>query len=105
MRFFRQLRRRRRRQPLRWTTCYRSAASRPLPPGQVRQRRFGWTAFGRRGLDPAEVYAFLDRVAGELSAAYEALASSREEADRVKGALRRWQSEQFQARNERRWQE
>ncbi|WP_428964204.1 DivIVA domain-containing protein [Micromonospora fluostatini] len=103
MPFLLQLRRRQlpvRQQP----TCYRSAAYRPLSPGQVRQRRFGSTSVGRRGLDPAEVYAFLDRIAGELSAAYDALARSREEADRVRAALRRWQSEQFQARSEGRWQ-
>ncbi|MER7166712.1 DivIVA domain-containing protein [Micromonospora sp. NPDC000207] len=104
MRFFLRPRRSRRRRPNRWSTCYRSVACPTLPPGQVRGRRFGWTSFGRRGLDPAEVYAFLDRVAAELTAAYDAVAASREESRRTRDALRRWQAEQFQARNERGWQ-
>ncbi|WP_027659707.1 DivIVA domain-containing protein [Salinispora fenicalii] len=75
-------------------TCYRSAAYDPLWPWQVRQRRFRSTRLGRRGLDPQEVGEFLDRVAGDLAAVYDALARSRRETDRVKDALRRWQSEQ-----------
>ncbi|EWM66664.1 hypothetical protein MCBG_03797 [Micromonospora sp. M42] len=46
------------------------------------------------GLDPAEVAAFLDRVAGDLAAAYAEVARSREETARIKGALREWQSRQ-----------
>lgn len=41
---------------------------------------------------------FLDRVAADLAAVYDALTSSRRETDRVKDALRRWQSEQARAR-------
>ena len=48
----------------------------------------------RRGLDPAEVAAFLDRVAGDLAAAYAEVARSREETARIKSALREWQSRQ-----------
>ena len=44
---------------------------------------------------------FLDRVAGDLATVYDALAQSRRETDRIKNALRRWQSEQARARNER----
>ena len=44
---------------------------------------------------------FLDRVASDLAAVYDALAQSRRETDRIKDALRRWQSEQTRARNER----
>ncbi|WP_433386864.1 DivIVA domain-containing protein [Micromonospora sp. KLBMP9576] len=61
-------------------TCYRSAAYHPLRPWQVRERRFRPTPFGRRRLDPQEVTEFLGR---------------------VRDALRRWQSEQARARNER----
>ncbi|MEW2383075.1 DivIVA domain-containing protein [Micromonospora sp. NPDC047707] len=82
-------------------TCYRSAAYHPMRPWQVRERRFRSTPLGRRGLDPREVGEFLDRVAGDLAAVYDALARSRRETDRVKDALRRWQSEQARARNER----
>lgn len=97
--FFRRTRRR-----LRWVhppTCYRSAAYHPLRPWQVRERRFRSTPLGRRGLDPQEVGEFLDRVAGDLAAVYDALAQSRRETDRIKDALRRWQSEQTRARHER----
>ncbi|MGN9779731.1 DivIVA domain-containing protein [Micromonospora sp. H33] len=80
-------------------TCYRSAAS--LRPWQVRERRFRSAPLGRRGLDPQEMGEFLDRVAGDLAAVYDALARSRRETERVKDALRRWQSEQARARNER----
>lgn len=76
------------------SACYRSATYSPLRPWQVRQWRFRLSRFGRRGLDPDEVGEFLERVAGDLTALYEALARSREETVRVKEALRRWQSRQ-----------
>ncbi|SCG57085.1 DivIVA domain-containing protein [Micromonospora inositola] len=76
--------------------CYRSSTYVPLAPWQVRERRFRSTRFGRRGLDPAEVAEFLDRVAADLTAAYRALGDSRQETARIKDALRRWQSEQNQ---------
>lgn len=94
--FFRRARRRRR--SVLGPTCYRSAAYHPLRPWQVRGRRFRSTPLGRRGLDPQEVWEFLDRVAADLAAVYDALTSSRRETDRVKDALRRWQSEQARAR-------
>ncbi|MGR6321996.1 DivIVA domain-containing protein [Micromonospora soli] len=80
------------------STCYRSSTYVPLSAWQVRQRRFRPTRFGRRGLDPGEVQDFLDRVADELAAAYQALGDSRQETARIKDALRRWQSEQAQQR-------
>lgn len=95
--FFRRIRGRRRTTAK--PTCYRSAAYRPLLPWQVRDRRFRLTPLGRRGLDPGEVRDFLDRVAGDLAAAYDALAESRRETARIKVALRRWQSEQASLRN------
>ncbi|MEE3918087.1 DivIVA domain-containing protein [Micromonospora sp. BRA006-A] len=97
--FLRRVRRRRR--SVLGSTCYRSSAYRPLRPWQVRERSFRPTPLGRRGLDPQEVREFLDRVAGDLAAVYDALAQSRRETDRIKNAPRRWQSEQAQARNER----
>ena len=71
--------------------AYRSASYLPLRPWQVRGHRF---ATCRQGLDPAEVAAFLDRVAGDLAAAYAEVARSREETARIKSALREWQSRQ-----------
>ncbi|MFI7303595.1 DivIVA domain-containing protein [Micromonospora aurantiaca] len=78
--------------------CYRAANYTPLRPWQVRERRFRTTRLGRRGLDPAEVHEFLDRVALDLADVYRALGVSREDTARVRDALRRWQSEQAQRR-------
>ncbi|MFF0365781.1 DivIVA domain-containing protein [Micromonospora sp. NPDC005087] len=80
---------------------YRSAAYTSLLPWQVRERRFSPTGLGRRGLNPDDVYAFLDRVAVDMAAVYAALAESRLETARIKNALRHWQTDQARARNER----
>ncbi|MGA3562131.1 DivIVA domain-containing protein [Melissospora conviva] len=69
----------------------------PLLPWQVRHRRFSPTRWGRRGVDPAEVDAFLQRIADDLTTMYAQLANSRDETLRIKDALRDWQSRQ--ARN------
>ncbi|KAB1938080.1 DivIVA domain-containing protein [Micromonospora sp. ALFpr18c] len=82
-------------------TSYRSAAYHPLRPWQVREKQFRPTPLGRRGVEPGEVQEFLDRVAGDLAVVYDALAQSRRETERVKEALRQWQSAQARARNER----
>jgi DivIVA domain-containing protein len=74
------------------STCYRSAAYTPLRPWQVRGRTF--TPRGRGGVDAVEVREFLDRIADDLATAYAAVAASRDEAARVKAALRQWQSRQ-----------
>ncbi|SCE76937.1 DivIVA domain-containing protein [Micromonospora viridifaciens] len=68
---------------------YRSESCRPLTVGQIRERQFRNV---RRGLDPAEVHAFLHRVAGDLAAARRQLAVTQEENVRIKRALRSWQS-------------
>ncbi|MFE9200775.1 DivIVA domain-containing protein [Micromonospora sp. NPDC007230] len=68
---------------------YRSETCRPLTVGQIRARQFRNV---RRGLDPAEVHAFLHRVAGDLAAARRELALIQEENVRIKRALRSWQS-------------
>lgn len=80
---------------------YRSGAYTSLLPWQVRERRFKLAGLGRRGLEPDDVYAFLDRVAGDLAAVYAALAASRRETAVIKDALRRWQSDQARARDAR----
>ncbi len=68
---------------------YRSRYCAPLTVGQIRERQFRNV---RRGLDPAEVHAFLYRVAGDLAAARREVALTREENVRIKRALRSWQS-------------
>ncbi|MEH1012734.1 DivIVA domain-containing protein [Micromonospora sp. CPCC 206060] len=70
---------------------YRSASYLPLRPWQVRGRRFRTV---RRGLDPTEVDAFLERVADDLAELYGQLGRSHDEAVRIKRALREWQSRQ-----------
>ncbi|WP_229705782.1 hypothetical protein [Micromonospora sonchi] len=67
----------------------------PLRPAQVRERCLN---VRRHGLDPAEIRAFLHRVADELAAAQVAVAVAQEENVRIKDALRAWQSAQS-ARN------
>ncbi|SCL51138.1 DivIVA domain-containing protein [Micromonospora yangpuensis] len=73
-------------------TPYRSVAGGRLRPWQVRDRLF--TPRGRHGVDAAEVRAFLDRVADDLAACYAEVAATHERADRIRDALREWQSEQ-----------
>ncbi|RBJ09328.1 DivIVA domain-containing protein [Micromonospora provocatoris] len=80
------------------TTAYPS-----LLPWQVRERRFPPARFGRRGLDPDAVYAYLARVAGDMASLHAEITRHRQETLRIKVALRRWQSEQTrQANGERR---
>ncbi|MGC5378910.1 DivIVA domain-containing protein [Micromonospora sp. DT68] len=86
---FRRLNRRARRAGPPNAGWYRSESCRPLTAGQIRERRFGVV---RRGLDPAEVYAFLHRVAAELAVTRRDLAVTTEENVRIKRALRSWQS-------------
>ncbi|MEU4473515.1 DivIVA domain-containing protein [Micromonospora sp. NPDC023888] len=80
---------------------YRFGAYTGLLPWQVRERRFAPVGLGRRGLNPDDVYAFLDRVAGDMAAVYAALAESRRGTARVEAELHRWQTDQARARNER----
>lgn len=62
-----------------------------LRPWQVRRRLF--TPRGRHGVNAAEVRAFLDEVADDLAACYAEVARAHAEADRVRKALREWQTE------------
>ncbi|MFC6023495.1 DivIVA domain-containing protein [Plantactinospora solaniradicis] len=61
-----------------------------LTSADIRTARFGrsW----RRGLDPEEVYAFLLRVADEMELLRRDVRVARDDADRVKAALRNWQT-------------
>ncbi|MFI6824083.1 DivIVA domain-containing protein [Micromonospora sp. NPDC050187] len=72
-------------------TAYRSSAAGSLRPWQVRDRLF--TPRGRRGVDAVEVRHFLDRVADDLTALYDELARTQQEADHIKTALREWQTQ------------
>ncbi|GLY26002.1 DivIVA domain-containing protein [Micromonospora sp. NBRC 101691] len=72
-----------------------------LTPERIRDYQF---TVRRRGLDPAEITAFLDRVADELAVARTALTAVREENLRIKNALRSWQTVQAPtARELARW--
>ncbi|WP_396888690.1 DivIVA domain-containing protein [Micromonospora reichwaldensis] len=64
---------------------------RGLRPWQIRDRCFN---VRRRGLDPAEIRAFLHQVADELAVAQTALVAVQEENVRIKNVLRAWQSAQ-----------
>ncbi|MDG4800997.1 hypothetical protein [Micromonospora sp. WMMD980] len=60
----------------------------------MRERRFTPAGFGRRRLDPREVYAYLERVSGELAVVHDALAASRREAAVARYALSRREADQ-----------
>jgi DivIVA domain-containing protein len=62
-----------------------------LTGADIRTRRFTRRSW-RRGLDPDEVYAFLARVADEVELLRRDVRVARDDADRVKAALRRWQT-------------
>ena len=72
----------------------RSAAYRPIRPWQVRNQRFRPAGVAARGLDPVEVGAFLDRIAYDLGVLYAELDRTWEQNNRIKDALRRWQTTQ-----------
>lgn len=59
-----------------------------LLPAEIRRKRFSRTRIGRRGLDPVEVRAFLNRIADEMNALYEDLAVAQEHTARLRRALR-----------------
>ncbi|MFI9641648.1 DivIVA domain-containing protein [Micromonospora sp. NPDC051925] len=65
------------------------AGQRLLPP-HVRAVTFGTRRW--RGLDPDQVYAFLDQVADELERLHRDLTVATTEGERIRGALRRWGS-------------
>lgn len=64
-----------------------------LTPMDVRRKRFSPTRVGRRGYAPGEVRDFLSLVEVDLAVLYQELVSAREEAARMRTALREWQSE------------
>jgi DivIVA domain-containing protein len=82
-------------------TVYRAERSGRLGPRQIRGARFTVRRFGRRGVDPDEVRRFLARVAAEVGDLHVELAAVRDEANRLRFALREWQAG-FPYGNERR---
>jgi DivIVA domain-containing protein len=82
-------------------TIYRAERSGRLGPRQIRGARFTVRRFGRHGVDPEEVRRFLARVAGEVGELHTELTAARQEADRLRFALREWQTA-FPYSNERR---
>ncbi|MFV2098483.1 MULTISPECIES: DivIVA domain-containing protein [unclassified Micromonospora] len=77
----------------------RPTAYRPIRPWQIRAHRFPTIPRrgGGRGLDPGEVAAFLERIAHDLGIVYAELDRTYEQNDRIKDALRRWQTSQARA--------
>ncbi|WFE23295.1 DivIVA domain-containing protein [Solwaraspora sp. WMMD937] len=76
----------------------RPTAYRPIRPWQIRSHRFPTAPRrGGRGLDPGEVAAFLERIAHDLGIVYAELDRTYEQNDRIKEALRRWQTSQARA--------
>jgi hypothetical protein len=61
----------------------------------VRERCF---TLRHHGVDPAEIRAFLHRVADDLAVAQTALVAAQEENVRIKKVLRSWQSAQWAQR-------
>ncbi|MGI5151957.1 DivIVA domain-containing protein [Plantactinospora sp. CA-294935] len=62
-----------------------------LTSAEIRSVRFGRGSW-RRGLDPDEVYGFLARLADEVDLLRRDVQVARGDADRIKAALRPWQT-------------
>ncbi|MEU3454033.1 DivIVA domain-containing protein [Micromonospora sp. NPDC006766] len=65
-------------------------AAQRLLPQHVRAATFGTRRW--RGLDPDQVYAYLDRVADELERLTRDLTTATTESERIRQALRQWRS-------------
>lgn len=74
----------------------------PAPIGRFTAARIREADFPevRRGYDQATVRVYLNAVATEVEALHHAFSIARNESDRHKDALRRWQSEQASTRND-----
>jgi len=72
---------------------YRSSGVK-VTVGQVNNARFSMTSLTRRGYQPDEVHSFLERVADELASRDQREAALRTDAEKLKQALRSWQSQQ-----------
>ena len=76
---------------------YRSSGVK-VTVGQVNNARFPMTSLTRRGYQPDEVHRFLARVADELASRDQREAALRTDAEKLKEALRSWQSQQSSQR-------
>jgi cell division septum initiation protein DivIVA len=75
-----------------------------LSPEKIRGRSFSRAPLGRRGISEDEVSQFCAEVAEEISRWETENATLRTENDRLKTALRQWQSEQASKRADENWQ-
>jgi cell division septum initiation protein DivIVA len=75
-----------------------------LSPEKVRAASFSRVPLGRRGVSEDEVNQFCGRVAEEISQWEAENAALRTENDRLKTALRQWQTEQATKRADENWQ-
>jgi cell division septum initiation protein DivIVA len=75
-----------------------------LSPDKVRGRSFSRAPLGRRGISEDEVNQFCGRMAEEISQWEAENAALRTENDRLKTALRQWQTEQATKRADENWQ-
>jgi cell division septum initiation protein DivIVA len=75
-----------------------------LSPEKIRARSFSRAPLGRRGVSEGEVSTFCGRVAEEISQWEAENAALRTENDRLKTALRQWQTEQATKRADENWQ-
>ncbi|GAB2932709.1 hypothetical protein GCM10027280_20500 [Micromonospora polyrhachis] len=73
---------------------YRSRNGGPLTADGIRNARLSYTRFGRRGYQPAQVDALLARLAKETADRCQQIRLLQAENDRIKDALRTWQTEQ-----------
>ncbi|MEU5907756.1 DivIVA domain-containing protein [Micromonospora sp. NPDC047467] len=76
-------------------TVYRSlgALAGPLTPSCLRDVTLPLTWYGQRGYRPDDVHALLDRLAFELGERSRQLDQAHAENERIKNALRAWQTE------------
>ena len=73
---------------------YQSRNTRPLSQDAIRNWRLPYTRLGRRGYQPAHVDALLTRLAAETADRCHQIRELQAENDRIKSALRTWQTEQ-----------
>ncbi len=76
---------------------YRSSGAK-VTAGQVNKARFPMTSLTRRGYQPDEVHRFLAKVADELASRDQREAALQADADKLREALRSWQSQQSDKR-------
>ncbi len=76
---------------------YRSSGAK-VTAGQINKARFSMTSLTRRGYQPDEVHRFLEKIADELASRDQREAALQADADKLREALRSWQSQQSDKR-------